>query len=595
MKITDYKKINKQKGAAMLLSVLFFLSISISIIAGLVSPTLSEYKISSDSVKSRQSYFLSESAIEDAYYRLKNGKPIGTTDTINLNGNSATATITNSGINEKTISSTGDVSSRERKNEIILAMGTGVSFNYGVQVGQGGINMSGSSGINGNVYANGPITGESSTFISGTAISGNSPALVADQSNGTDVPDINVIFGDTNTTQDIAQSFIVSTSSPLNKVSLYMRKIGSPNNATVKIVNDSNGFPGSTVYTSGVLNSSLLTTSYGWVDIAFSTNPLLNVGATYWLVVDASSSNSKYYTIGATDGGYDSGVGKIGQLGGNWNNTIPGGLDYYFKIYLGGVTGLIAGSSGSQWNQLSVGTGGSGSAQAHTVNYTEAAGLIYCQTGTGNNKSCTAQDDPAYVAFPISDANINEWKNEAASGATNNGTYNTPSNGSSHIGPMKITGDLNVGGSHTLYLDGTVWVQGNVNVSGSAKIVLSQSYGTSSGVLVSDGYLLLSGSGQLNGSGKNGSYLLFVTTSNCDLSFCAHNAIEISGAAGSVVLNAQHGTINFSGSASAKEATAYRMTLSGATTVNYESGLVNVNFTSGPSGGWNVSSWKEVE
>ena len=114
-------------------------------------------------------------------------------------------------------------------------------------------------------------------------------------------------------------------------------------------------------------------------------------------------------------------------------------------------------------------------------------------------------------------------------------------------------------------------------------------------MIVSDGWLNLEGSGQLNGNGQTGSYILFTTTSNCDISFCAHNAIDISGAAGSVVLNAQNGTLSFSGSASSKEAVAYKMVLTGATTVNYESGLANMNFTSGPSGGWNIGSWKETE
>ena len=88
---------------------------------------------------------------------------------------------------------------------------------------------------------------------------------------------------------------------------------------------------------------------------------------------------------------------------------------------------------------------------------------------------------------------------------------------------------------------------------------------------------------------------MFVTTSNCDSSFCTHNAIDISGAAGSVILYAQNGTIYFSGSASAKEATGYKLKLEGSTTVTYESGIADVNFTSGPSGSWGIDSWKEAE
>ncbi len=590
----NFKKIKKNGGAAMLIAVIFFIFISLAVISGLVVPTIRDFKISNESLNSKKSYFLAESGIEDAFYRILTNKPIGSSETITLDSNSTTTEITANG-NEREIISLGDVLNYNRKVGLTLTAGTGVSFNYGVQVGQGGIDLQGSSGVNGNVYANGPITGSTSSFISGTAISGNSPALISDQSNGSGAPGYDVVFGNANGTQDVAQSFQTESVTPLNKVSFYIKKVSTPSNALVKIVNDSNGSPGTVVYASGTLNKDSVTTSYGWIDVSFTTNPMLTKDTTYWLVIDASTSSSKYYTIGASSGGYDNGVGKIGQQGGTWNNTTPPGLDYFFKIYFGGFTGLIQGSSLSQWNQLSVGTSGSGTAQAHTVNYTEATGLIYCQSGTGNNKSCTAQSDPAYISYPISDANITGWKSEAEAGETYSGTYNTPGYGTSTLGPKKITGNLNVTGSHILYVTGTLWVQGNITVSGSAKIVLYSSYGNTSGVIVSDGWLDLEGSGQLNGTGQQGSYLLFATTSNCDISFCAHNAIDISGAAGSVVLNAQNGTISFSGSASSKEAVAHKMVLTGATTINYESGLANMNFASGPTGGWQVGSWGETE
>jgi hypothetical protein len=594
--LEEYKKIPKNKGAAMMISVLFFLFLSIAIVGGLVAPTVNGFRTANADVKSKKAYSLAESGVEDVAYRLLNNIPVTENESITLDSNTVTTTMITTSGNQKQIESLGDVSNFERKVNLTLTTSDGVAFNYGVQVGQGGLDLQGSSGIVGNVYANGPITGTSACYITGTAISGNSPALEANQANGSSsTPDYNVNFGNANATQDVAQSFQTSEATPLNKVQIYVKKVGSPNNATVKIVNNSNGSPGSTVYASGTLAASSVTTNYGWIDVSFSTNPMLNTNTTYWLVVDASTSSSKYYVIGASSGTYSSGIGKIGQQGGTWNSTSPAGLDYFFKVYLGGFTGLIAGSSGSQWNQFQVGTDGSGTAQAHTVNYTRASGNIYCQSGTGNNKACVSQADPVYQAMPISDANIAQWKADAELGGTYSGTYNTASYSTSNLGPRKITGDLNVGGSHVLYLTGTVYVQGNVNVSGAARIVLSPSYGNTSGILISDGRLSLSGSGQLNGSGQSGSYILFVTTSNCDASFCPSNAIDISGAAGSVILNAQNGTIGFSGSASAKEATAFKMSLSGATVVNYESGLANINFTSGPSGSWSIQNWGETE
>ncbi|HNW71341.1 MAG TPA: choice-of-anchor R domain-containing protein [Candidatus Paceibacterota bacterium] len=592
----DLLKYKRQKGAAMLIVVVFFLFISLVIVSGLVSPAIREVKSVSENLDSKKAYFLAESGVEDALYRLLTNKPLESSETITLDSNSATTAITTIGSNKKEIISIGDFSDYQRKVDISLSAGSGVSFSYGVQVGQGGIEMQGSSGVNGSVYANGPIKGGTSSFISGTAISANSPSLNADQANGDGVPGYNVSFANTNSTQDVAQSFQVENSAPLNKAQIYIKKVGSPSDATVKIVNNLNGVPGSTVYTKGTLLASNVTSSYGWIDISFATGPTLDVGTTYWIIIDTNTSSSKYYVIGASDGGYGNGIGKIGRLGSTWNNTSPSGLDYFFKIFLGGFTGSIVGTSGSKYNQLSIGTGGSGSAQAHTVNYTEATGLIYCQTGTGNNKSCTPQTDPVYIAMPISDANIEQWKDDATIGGTYTGSYTTPDYGTSTLGPKKITGDLNVGGSHILYITGTVWVEGNVSVLGNSRIVLDTStYGNTSGIIVSDGRLNLAGSSQLNGTGEEDSYILFVTTSNCDASFCTKDAIDISGNAGSVVLNAQKGTLKFSGSARAKEATAYNMILEGSTVVDYDSGLANINFTSGPKGGWNIENWEEIK
>ena len=131
----SWNKKNYRGGYAMLVSVIFFTFLSLSIIAGLVSPSVREFKMSSDFIKSRQSFFLSESGVEDAYYRLKTSKMIGDSTLITLSGNTATTSIADSGYNEKTISSMGDVFLRQRKNEIKITTGMGVNFAYGIQAG----------------------------------------------------------------------------------------------------------------------------------------------------------------------------------------------------------------------------------------------------------------------------------------------------------------------------------------------------------------------------------------------------------------------------------------------------------------------------
>lgn len=590
--INQHKK-EYQKGAAMIIVVFFFMFISLTILIGIVTPVVREFRIAGANYDSKSAFFLAESGIEDIMFRIKNNMDVGTIGvdrTLYIDNTyvDIPTEITDLVGSQKQITTMGDVDSHQRKVNLQVTTSTGVSFNYGVLVGPGGVTLEGSGTINGNLYANGPILGDSSAIITGSAISANSPSMAANQQNGQGVPAGNINFGNNNATQDIAQSFKVTEASPLNKIQLYVKKTGSPSNALVKIFNDSNGNIGSNLIASGTLSASSVTTTYGWVDVSLTSNAQLDTTKTYWLVVDAATSNSKYYTIGATtNNNYTNGSTKIGQLGGSWNTSSSNINDYYFSIFLGGMNGLIAGSSGSQWNQLHVGTV-SGTAQAHTVNYTNSTGNIYCKTGTGNNKSCIDQPDPTYIAFPVSDSNITEWKDDALSGGVINGDYAVGSAGAT-LGPKKIIGNLTVSGGGTLILTGTVWVTGNIILNGGGTITLSPSYGTNDGVLLADGTVTVSGGAHANGSGQQGSYLMLLSLSD------STTAMTISGGAGAVIAYAPYGTLKISGGAALKEATGYRMLIEGGSSITYESGLTNNNFSSGPSGSWSIDSWKETE
>jgi hypothetical protein len=179
----NYKKMNKDKGAAMLVSVVFFLFISLAITTGLVSPTVREYKNSGVNLNSKKSYFLAESGSEDAVYRVLKNKTIETSETLTLGGNSTTTTITTTFGNGKQITSLGDVSTYQRKTNITLSTGSGVGFNYGIQSGTGGFNLSGGSTVNGNVYSNGNIQAETGVSITGTAVAAGASSYIGDSSN----------------------------------------------------------------------------------------------------------------------------------------------------------------------------------------------------------------------------------------------------------------------------------------------------------------------------------------------------------------------------------------------------------------------------
>lgn len=567
--------------------MVLFTVISLSIAFGLVVPVLHASRIAQNELESKRSYAIAESGIEDVLYRLKNAMEVSSTETLVLGTQETTTTITDLSSSGKEIVSIGDSNSRNRSITTTVTLGVGVSFNYGVQTGRGGITMGNNSQIIGNVYANGSITGSGS--ITGTAVAANTAALAADQVNDSPTtPPSSINFRNTSSTQDFAQSFTVSTDGPINKVQLYVRKTGSPANATVRIVADSSGSPSKTnlLTSQGTLSASLVTTSYGWAEVVLPSNPTLFAGTTYWLVIDNSSnSTSNYYTIGANDTTYPTGAAKTGSYGGSWSATSPSSLDGYFKIYLGGLTATI--------NGIAVGTGGVGDAWANTITGGSVTGTKYCQVGTGCN---TSRGDPPPTNFPISDANIATWKDDAEAGGTYSGTY-TAVGTTGMLGPRKITGDLVVNNGAILTVTGTLWVQGNITLNNGGKIKLASSYGSDDGVIVTDGRVSINNNATFENSGTSGSYIMVVTTSDCpsSVSCGGANAIDVNNNAEAVILNAQQGTINLNNNAALIEATAEKLVLSNNATVTYQSGLADLNFSSGPSGSWSVDFWKETE
>ena len=60
----------------MIISVIFLLFISLSLIFGISNSVIREFKITQDVVKSTQSYFTAESGNEDVTYRIKTVRPL---------------------------------------------------------------------------------------------------------------------------------------------------------------------------------------------------------------------------------------------------------------------------------------------------------------------------------------------------------------------------------------------------------------------------------------------------------------------------------------------------------------------------------------
>jgi hypothetical protein len=152
----------QQKGAALLLFVLFFMvaSTSLAYVFGrlIYADILAARLLSATKVQS----LVTEAAAEDMAYRYIQNLTVANPSTLTLNGISATVTgVVDSATEELTITATSSTGEAVRVSEIILSVATGVAFNYGIQTGNGGFFISNSARVNGNVFANGPIQGGS--------------------------------------------------------------------------------------------------------------------------------------------------------------------------------------------------------------------------------------------------------------------------------------------------------------------------------------------------------------------------------------------------------------------------------------------------
>ena len=188
--------------------------------------------------------------------------------------------------------------------------------------------------------------------------------------------------------------------------------------------------------------------------------------------------------------------------------------------------------------------------------------------------------------LPISQSQIDNWKNDAEAGGTIS-NLSLSGNQTMFLGPKKIIGELSVSNNAILILTGTVYVTGKITISNNGKIKLDSSYGSLSGVILSDGEISPSNFSELQGSGQTSSYLLILSTSASD------SAITVNNNAIGAIFYTTNGGIKVSNNFSAHEAIGYKLIMTNNSTIIYESGLVNVFFTSGPSGGWKVISWQE--
>lgn len=287
-------------------------------------------------------------------------------------------------------------------------------------------------------------------------------------------------------------------------------------------------------------------------------------------VTVAATGVSFFYGVQVDAGGVTMSDGA--QINGNMfsNGSITGGT----------VTGTATVATGSG-NQIANATVG-GTARAPAFANDTVSGSA-CPPTSAN---CIIANDPPQP-LPMSDSVIQGFRNDAAAGGT---VGDQSISGTVSLGPKKINGDLNVNNGATLIVTGTLWVTGQFQASNNATVQLASGYGANSGVIVGDDTISISNNTTMSGSGQAGSYIMVVAAKNAP----ASQVLNIKNNANGAIFSAPHGRVHFKNNAGAKEVTGYGFDLDNNATVTYESGLQNVHFVSGPSGGYSVDTWQQV-
>lgn len=573
------------RGQIVLIALVFF-AIFLTIASALISYVI-QFRISErHAVASAKALYLAEAGFDKAVYELnRNASYAGETETALGEGEFTVSVATiDSGTKRVTVTGYVPSSANPVATKIISATAainsSIVSFRFGVQVGEGGVTMDNGSQINGNLYTNGSVEGTGASesgapYVTGDVTVAGGTAATPDQEWTIENGSLNL--GDVSTRAALAQSFRPSATEVLNKVSLYVKKVGTPGDIAIKIVNDDGGEPSNTVRASGTLPASSVPGNYAFVDGNLTSATTLTAGTTYWIIAVAPVNASNYFIWGRdTTDAYSSGTGKTSA---NWsaNNATWAATnsDFDFKTWMGGVITSLSG--------VHVG----GTVWAHSLFDCDIDGNALYQTMSdctidGDETITTTDASPA--GMPISDAQIDAWEDAAASGGLISGNYAV--NGTELLGPIAIDGDLSVNG--TLYLTGPVWVKGNITFGVNSSLIVHSSTGNNGAVIIADrpgsestkGIVTLSNNMTIAGNGSAGSYPMILSTNS------GNQAIDMNNNSTSVILYAPNGTVTVSNNAVANQITAYQLHLNNNTTVNYVNGLQSQSFSNGPGGSW---------
>jgi hypothetical protein len=276
------------------------------------------------------------------------------------------------------------------------------------------------------------------------------------------------------------------------------------------------------------------------------------------------------------------------DVGASFTYGVQVGNGGFFMENNSKVTGNVYSNGNITGNNSPLITGDAFLAGASTISNVSVGGTI--QTGL------------TPLPMPIPDTQLDQWEQNAQAGGVITGPCPyEPSDGAS-LGPVIIACDLLIDGQKTITLTGALWVQGNFRMQNQAQLVLATSFGPSSGIVIANNpadhnissKISIENNTSILGSGNPKSYVLLASRNNAAETGGNQEAIDVKNSSSAPIYYAPHGLVLLQNNIAIREVTAYQIHMKNSAELTYESGLANTNFSTGPTGGWEIIDWKEV-
>lgn len=170
---------------------------------------------------------------------------------------------------------------------------------------------------------------------------------------------------------------------------------------------------------------------------------------------------------------------------------------------------------------------------------------------------------------------------------------------------LELTGNVSIGGSCNVTINGDAWITGNLTIGGASTITVANSLGTTRPVVMVDGTITVDGSAAMiaNSSGTGIEFISFDSTNSCTTSttdYCSSltgndlwasqqlQTISVGGAVNlpGMIFDAYWGEVTLQGSGNVGAATGQTVNLDGAGTVIFGTTLASNTTT------WSISSYE---